>query len=97
MIFFCRPEGSGRSYFGDNGGREGFLPFQFGNFGFGLLFLFRSQVKNGGAVLSADVRPLAILGCRIVDFEKNVQQFGVADFVSIKADFDRFGMSGLSG
>src|SRR6266852_5207746 len=57
-------------------------------------FLLRRMKENRGAVLLAEVRPLAIHLRRIVNAPESVQQLRVGNFLRIKGYLDDFGVAG---
>lgn len=71
VIFFCGPEGGGRSQQGVY-----FIAFVFQNLNdfFGLLLLFFVQVENFTAVLRADIRTLSVGLCRVVYLKNNLHK-----------------------
>jgi hypothetical protein len=59
--------------------------------------LLRAVVEDGGAVLGADIPPLAIQGGRVVVLPEDLKELLVADPGRIIYDLDRFRVPGPTG
>src|SRR6266403_3882825 len=53
--------------------------------------------KNRGAILSAEVRALAIYLCGIVSFPEHIEQLFEGHFSGVESDLHHFGMPGFVG
>src|ERR1035441_709030 len=53
--------------------------------------------EDGGAILRAPVRPLAVQGGWIVEGKKRVQKLLVTHFLRVEVEFHNFGVSSLVG
>ena len=60
-------------------------------------FLLGRMEEDGGAVLLAEIRALAVHLSRIVHLPENVEQLLVADFGWIERDLDHLRMAGCVG
>src|SRR6185369_1993659 len=88
-------EGRQRRHLRDDPARENMRRFQLRDVALGHLFLAVVGEENGGPVLRARVRPLAIELRRIVRHrEVDLQQLAVRDLLRIVSDLHRFGMAG---
>jgi|GEM_PF-1375153 len=97
MVIFGGVEGAEGLEFGDDGGGPELAGGEVGNDGLCLDLLVGSVVKDGGAVLRADIGALTIGGGGVVDGEEDVKQVGVADDGRIKGDLDGLGVAGEPG
>src|ERR1700733_2287782 len=90
MIIFGRIELGGRSNLGDDGSSQSSALVQpfFRGPGGGLLL--GSVKKDRRPILMADVRSLAIHGCRIVYAPKHTEQFVIRDHGRIEFDLANF-------
>jgi len=93
VIVLGGPEFFGRFDRGDNS--EAFFAQQFNQTVRDLLLLLVC-VENGGAVLIADVRPLAVTLSGVVDFEKELGEVLVSGLVGVEDDLDGFGVPGFA-
>ena len=59
------------------------------------LFLLRCQVENCRTVLAADIRPLAVQRCGVMNSKKDIQQIIITDFLVVIGDANRLGMAGI--
>ena len=59
--------------------------------------LFCVMIKDYGAVISTDIRTLAVQLCRIMDRPENVKKLFVADLRRIVGNLHNLGMAGLPG
>ena len=94
MIFFGPPECPGGLYLGDNAfGFEAALCRKLVNLCLGLRLLLRRVEEDGGAVLRAPVRTLAVEGSGVVEGEKGVEELVVGDAGGVEVEFDDFGVA----
>src|SRR4051794_16428411 len=61
----------------------------------GDLALLVARVEDLGAVAGADVVALAVLGCRVVDLEEELEDVPVGDALRVEDDLDRLGVPGM--
>src|SRR6266550_1352215 len=98
MIFFGRIKFAGLGYLGDNWVFKAFFGCQLLNNFFGGLLLLVVEVKNGRAVIVANVRPILVKRGWIVHAKKVFQQGVIADFVGVEYNFGCLGVaSGVRG
>jgi hypothetical protein len=95
VIFFRAIKGRGGFDLGHDRTAETSAFFECREFGFGRGFLFRRVVKNHGAILRTDIRPLAIASRRIVVTPEDIKERVIGDFRRIKSDLNDFGMAGF--
>lgn len=86
---------------GDEPGYDGLVePAGFAEFfhrGLGESLLPGAVIKNGGAILCADVGALAIEGGRVVDFPEDFEQVLERDLSRVVDYFDGFGVACFVG
>jgi len=94
VVFFRAPEGLRGLNPGYNALR---LEAAFGGELFdlclGLLLLFRGVEEDGGAILRAPVRALAVEGRGVVQGKEGVQKLLVADLRGVEVELDHLGMA----
>jgi len=91
VVFFRAPEGLGRFHFGHNAfWFEDALLGKLFDLCKGLGFLLRRVKEDGGAVLRAPVRSLAVEGGGIVQGEEGVKDLVVGDARRVEVEFDNF-------
>ncbi len=97
VILFRAPERGGGNDLGDNRSAEpaGFLKPRLERLGLG--FLLVVVIEDSGAVLVADVRSLAVQGCRIMVRPEDFQQSRIGRDGGVELDFDDFGVAGVMG
>src|ERR1017187_5989689 len=98
VVFFSAPEGLGGLDLRHNSLRfEAALGGELGDFGTRLRFLLGRVKKDGGTVLCAPVRALAVEGGGVVEGKERIQQLFVRDNRRIEFEFDHLCVAGLVG
>src|SRR5512143_919257 len=59
--------------------------------------LLRRMEEDCGTILRSDIRTLAILSRRIVEFPEMIDQLGVRNSRGVESDFDDLGVAGAIG
>lgn len=97
VIFLGGVENVEGKQLGDDGTGPEMRLAHFAEDSFGLGLLGSVGVKNGGTVLTADIRALTVEGGGVVYGEKDVQQVRVGDHSRVEGDADALGMAGQAG
>ena len=95
VVFFGAPEGLGRFYLGDDAlGFESAFQGELFDPGVGLGFLLRRMEKDGGAILCAPIRTLAVESGWVVEGEEGVEELIEGDARRVEVEFDDFRVAG---
>ena len=98
VVIFGAPEGLGGFDFGHNTfGLEAAFGGELLDLSAGLCFLLGGVEEDGGAVLRAPVRALAVECGGVVEGEEGVEKLFEADAVGVEVEFDDLGVAGLVG
>lgn len=93
VIFLGGVEDFKRHELGDNGVEVQLFISQLSHDFLSLRFLLIVGVEDGGAILGADIRALAVKRGRVVDSEKDVQKVGIRYDCGVECDLYGLGMT----